>query len=175
MRRLPLSVPIHLEAAAEIHHREHKDSFLISLLTGKVLSWAKAICNANSMPTINSYEAFINHFKEVFGSATGMLSVSDQLLRLRQGISSTSDYALHFRTLATTSGWNEAALVSACRQGLDPRIRAQMAGCSCPCSWIPLISRMLNGLAALQQDSAYTVLHRITSSTAALLDPHAQW
>ncbi len=29
--------------------------------------------------------------------------------------------------LAATSGWNEAALLSAYRQGLDPRIRTQMA------------------------------------------------
>lgn len=63
----------------------------------------------------------------MLGSATGALSVSDQLLRLRQGTSSTNEYTLQFRTLAATSGWNEAALLSTYRQGLDPRIRAQMA------------------------------------------------
>ncbi len=97
---------------------------MISLLTGKALLWARAIWNANSAIT-NSYDAFTNHFKEVFGSATGLLSVSDQLLQLRQGSSTTSDYTLQFRTLAATSGWNEAALHCAYRQGLDPRICAQ--------------------------------------------------
>uniref|UniRef100_A0A673HSG6 DUF4939 domain-containing protein n=1 Tax=Sinocyclocheilus rhinocerous TaxID=307959 RepID=A0A673HSG6_9TELE len=103
-----------------------KVAFLISLLSGRALMWVKAIWNANSL-IINSYEAFTNHFKEVFGYATGELSVSDQLLRLRQGAPPIHDYTLQFRTLVTSSGWNEAALLSAYRQGLDPRIRIQMA------------------------------------------------
>ncbi len=53
--------------------------------------------------------------------------MSDQLLRLRQGASSTHKYTLQFCTLAATSGWNEAALLSAYRQGLETSIRAQMA------------------------------------------------
>ncbi len=102
-----------------------KVAFLISLLSGRVLSWARAIWNANTS-LINSYDAFTNHFKEVFELATGALSVSDQLLRLRQGTSSTHEYTLQFRTLAATSGWNEAALLSAYRQGLETSIRGQM-------------------------------------------------
>ncbi len=80
-----------------------KVAFLMSLLSGRAFLWAKAIWNANSV-IINSYEAFTNHFKEVFGSATGALSVSDQLLRLRQGSSSTKEYTLQFCTLAVTNG-----------------------------------------------------------------------
>ncbi len=102
-----------------------KVAFLISLLSGRALSWARAIWNANTA-IINTYDAFTNHFKEVFGLATGALSVSDQLLRLCQGTSSTHEYTLQFRTLAATSGWNKAALLSAYRQGLETSIRAQM-------------------------------------------------
>ncbi len=98
-----------------------KVAFLISLLSGRALSWARAIWNANTS-LINSYDAFTNHFKEVFELATGALSVSDQLLRLRQGTSSTHEYTLQFRTLAATSGWNEAALLGTYRQGLDTSI-----------------------------------------------------
>ncbi len=53
--------------------------------------------------------------------------MSDQLLRLRQGTSSTHEYTLQFRTLAATCGWNEAALIGVYRQGLDTNIRTQMA------------------------------------------------
>ncbi len=53
--------------------------------------------------------------------------MSDQLLRLRQGTSSTHEYTLQFRTLAATCGWNEAALISVYRQGLDTNILTQMA------------------------------------------------
>ncbi len=58
-----------------------KVAFLISFLLDQALIWAKAIWNANTA-VINSYEAFTNHFKEVFGSATRALSEADQLLRL---------------------------------------------------------------------------------------------
>ncbi len=122
-----LQLALHIEMQPQKFPTERsKVAFLISLLSGRALLWAKAIWNAYSV-IINSYEAFTNHFKEVFGSATGALSVSDQLLRLRQGTSSTNEYTLQFRTLAATSGWNEAALLSAYRQGLDSGIRAQMA------------------------------------------------
>ncbi len=103
-----------------------KVAFLISLLTVKALLWARAIWNANSF-IINSYDAFTNHFKVVFSSATGALAVSDQLLRLTQGYSTTSDYTLQFRMLAASSGWNEAALLSAYRHGLNPHIRTAMS------------------------------------------------
>ncbi len=101
----------------------YKVAFLISLLSGRALSWARATWNANTS-LINSYDAFTNHFKEVFELATGALSVSDQLLH--QGTSSTHEYTLQFRTLVATSGWNEEALLGAYRQGLDTSIRAQM-------------------------------------------------
>ncbi|KAL0151004.1 hypothetical protein M9458_053517 [Cirrhinus mrigala] len=100
-----------------------KVAFLISLLTGKALQWAKAIWNANN-PIINSYEQFTSHFSEVFSTATGTLTTSDQLFRLQQGSSSANEYTLHFNTLAAASGWNE---VGAYRQGLNPDIRAAMA------------------------------------------------
>ncbi len=103
-----------------------KVAFLISLLSGRALLWAKATWNADTA-IINSHRAFSKHFSEVFGQATGVLPISDPLLRLRQGASSTNDYTLQFRTLAATCRWNEVALLRAYRQGLDPHIRAQVA------------------------------------------------
>ncbi|KAL0159058.1 hypothetical protein M9458_047134, partial [Cirrhinus mrigala] len=103
-----------------------KVAFLISLLTGRALQWAKAIWNANN-PIINSYEQFTAHFSEVFSTVTNTLSTSDQLFRLQQGTSSVNDYTLRFRTLAAASGWNETALLGAYCQGLNPEIRTAMA------------------------------------------------
>ncbi len=103
-----------------------KVAFLLSLLSGHALLWARAIWGSQSV-IINSFEAFVAHFQEVFGQSTGSLSIPDQLIRLRQGRSTVSDYTLQFRTLAAASGWNEAALLTAYRQGLDSQIRTQMA------------------------------------------------
>uniref|UniRef100_A0A673HBP4 DUF4939 domain-containing protein n=1 Tax=Sinocyclocheilus rhinocerous TaxID=307959 RepID=A0A673HBP4_9TELE len=52
-----------------------KVAFLISLLNGNALEWARAIWNADSA-IINSYDAFKNHFKEWISSwdAPGSLS-----------------------------------------------------------------------------------------------------
>ncbi|KAI2657297.1 Transposon Tf2-9 polyprotein [Labeo rohita] len=102
-----------------------KTAFITSLLSGRALDWADALWQAKS-PIIGNLNAFVKHFMEVFGKATGTLSVSDELIRLRQGSSSVSDYTLNFRTLATLSGWNEPALCSAYRQGLNTGIRQQL-------------------------------------------------
>ncbi len=103
-----------------------KVAFLISLLTGRALLWARAIWNSQSS-IINSFDAFSAHFREVFGLSTSSLSIADQLIRLRQGTSSVSVYTLQFRTLAASCGWNETALLITCRRVLDPQIRAKMA------------------------------------------------
>ncbi|KAL0150983.1 hypothetical protein M9458_053710 [Cirrhinus mrigala] len=103
-----------------------KVAFLISLLTGKALQWAKAIWNSDN-PIIHSYEQFTSHFSEVFSTTTDHLSTSDQLFRLQQGNSMIHQYTLHFRTLAAASGWNETTLLGAYRQGLNPRICSAMA------------------------------------------------
>ncbi|KAL0150389.1 hypothetical protein M9458_054206 [Cirrhinus mrigala] len=95
-----------------------KVAFLISLLTGKALQWAKAIWNSDN-PIIHSYEQFMSHFSEVFSKTTGTFTTSDRLFRLQQG-TSVNDYTLHFRTLSAASGWNKTALLGAYRQGLNP-------------------------------------------------------
>lgn len=98
-----------------------KVAFLISLLSGKALNWAKAVWNNNN-PIIHSFEQFSAHFSDVFSTTSGALSISDQILRLRQGSSSVSEYTLQFRTLAAASGWGEVALLGAYRHGLNPDI-----------------------------------------------------
>ncbi len=98
-----------------------KVAFLISLLSGRALLWARAIWNSQSI-LFNSFDVFSAHFREVFGLSTGSLSIAVQLIRLRQGTSSVSMYTLQFRTLAASCGWNETALLTAYRQGLDPQI-----------------------------------------------------
>ncbi len=100
-----------------------KVSFLISLLSGKTLQWAETIW-AN---ITQSFDNFVSHFREVFGWPHGDPTASDQLYHLWQGSQPIKEYALRFRTLAAVSGWNERSLITTYRQGLEPRLRLQMA------------------------------------------------
>ncbi|KAI5624965.1 hypothetical protein C0J50_15441 [Silurus asotus] len=94
--------------------------------TGKARAWAQSLWDAAG-PVVNVYAPFTAHFLEVFSAAPGVLTTADQLLSLRQGDDTISDYSLRFRTLAASSGWNESALLGVYRQGLSPEIRQAMA------------------------------------------------
>ncbi|KAI2643075.1 Retrotransposon-like protein 1 [Labeo rohita] len=89
------------------------------------LQWAESLWNVNSLVT-QTLDAFTNHFKEVFSQAVSELSVQDCLFWLRQGGSLVWEYSVQFRSLAALSGWNETALLTAFRQGLNSCIRQQM-------------------------------------------------
>ncbi|KAK3507866.1 hypothetical protein QTP70_002199 [Hemibagrus guttatus] len=103
-----------------------KVAFIISRLDGKALRWVEPLWTQNH-PAVTSLSSFLEHFREVFGTPAGDSSIGERLCRLRQGSMTVSDYALQFRTLAAASGWNEQALITTYRQGLDPRIRLHLA------------------------------------------------
>ncbi|ROL47994.1 Retrotransposon-like protein 1 [Anabarilius grahami] len=103
-----------------------KITFLISQLSGKALKWADSIWFQHGAVT-QSYSTFISHFREVFGKPISDSSAGEKLYNLKQGSMSIYDYALQFRTLAAISGWNEQALITTYRQGLEPRVRLHLA------------------------------------------------
>uniref|UniRef100_A0A9J7Y7T6 DUF4939 domain-containing protein n=1 Tax=Cyprinus carpio carpio TaxID=630221 RepID=A0A9J7Y7T6_CYPCA len=72
-----LQVSLYIEAQTQKFSTDlSKVAFLISLLSGAIN---------------NSFEAFTSHFKEVFCSSVEEISTAEQLLRLRQGETTTSD------------------------------------------------------------------------------------
>ncbi|KAI5608441.1 nephrocystin-4-like, partial [Silurus asotus] len=103
-----------------------KIAFLISLLSGRALAWARALWSPNSV-ALASFATFTAHITEVLCTGTGALNNADELLHLQQGADGVAEYSLCFRTLAASSGWNENALLSVYRQGLNPAIRMAMA------------------------------------------------
>ncbi len=78
-------------------------------------------------------------------------------------------YTLNFRTLAAASGWNEPSLITAFRQGLNPRLRLHLAayydthGLE---EFIQLAIRCSNRIKACPSDS--------TSATAIVTPPNHQ-
>ncbi|KAI4878293.1 hypothetical protein NFI96_008781, partial [Prochilodus magdalenae] len=99
-------------------------SFVVSRLTGRALDWATAVWSAYQTRT---YDEFLSDFGAVFDHPHQDRAAGDQLVRLHQGARSVASYALDFRTIAAGSGWNEPALLTIFRNGLNVDIRKEMA------------------------------------------------
>ncbi|KAK3571363.1 hypothetical protein QTP86_008896 [Hemibagrus guttatus] len=87
--------------------------------------WASAVWDAD--PQIKaSYDYFAGMIREVIKYPVGSNDISVRLMELRQGSEATADYAIWFRTLATQSGWNDAALWAVFRAGLHPALQSEL-------------------------------------------------
>ncbi|KAK3518369.1 hypothetical protein QTP86_003526 [Hemibagrus guttatus] len=58
--------------------------------------------------------------REIFEHPAGGKDISVQLMELRQGSEAAADYAIRFRTRASQSGWNDAALWAMFHAALNP-------------------------------------------------------
>ncbi|KAI4884140.1 hypothetical protein NFI96_009880, partial [Prochilodus magdalenae] len=99
-------------------------AFVVSLLKGEALDWANAVWSTYERGT---YTDFIRDFRAVFDHPDEGRETGDQLFQLQQGSRSVAQYALAFRTIAAGSGWNETALRTAYRNGLNLDIRKELA------------------------------------------------
>uniref|UniRef100_A0A674N2G5 CCHC-type domain-containing protein n=1 Tax=Takifugu rubripes TaxID=31033 RepID=A0A674N2G5_TAKRU len=98
----------------------------MSLLTGQAAALSVAV--ATQRPElIYDYTGFVEEMKRVFDHpVTGRQAVS-QLLDLRQGNSSASEYAVNFCILAAESGWGDSALQAIFLKGLAGELKDELA------------------------------------------------
>ena len=100
-------------------------AYLITQLTGRAKRWGTAAWSAD-LPCLRTSGEFMAEMQRVFDhSATG-LEASRELLRLRQGHDTISDFAIDFQTLATDSGWEGRALVDAFLHGLAEPVKDEL-------------------------------------------------
>ncbi|KAK3548470.1 hypothetical protein QTP70_013292 [Hemibagrus guttatus] len=105
-----------------------KIAYVITLLSGKALSWATAVWKAQApAPFCSSYTRFVEEFKRVFDHPLSGRQASKNLLTLRQKNGSATEYAIQFRTIAAGSGWNDECLMVCFLNGLSEAIKDDLA------------------------------------------------
>ncbi|KAL2077728.1 hypothetical protein ACEWY4_027232 [Coilia grayii] len=115
-----------------------KVAYIITLLSGKAKEWGTSVWEAG-LPFCNTFQCFVDEMIKVFDRSKHGREAARELLHLRQGARSVSDYAIQFRTLATTSGWNPEAQVDAFLNGLSERIKDELAARDLPSSFDALV------------------------------------
>ncbi len=101
-------------------------SSICSLLTGRALDWSTAVWDGGSM-SFPPYNDFLRQFREVFEHTVGGKEAGEQLLALRQGKDTASDYSLTFHTLAAQTGWENGPLKLLYRKGLSTELQTELA------------------------------------------------
>ena len=111
-----------LHQASRYTSSEARVALIVSLLSGRALQWAVATLSKN--PAIASdYAAFLSEFRLVFDHPADGPDAASRLHSLTQGARSVADYAVEFRILAAESRWDDLALLSAFRRGLNDTIK----------------------------------------------------
>ncbi len=100
-------------------------AYVISLLTGRARGWATAVWEAQAS-CCGHYELFKGEMIKVFDRSVYGREASRLLAVLHQRETSVADFAIEFRTLATTCEWNEPALVARFLEGLNIDLREEI-------------------------------------------------
>ena len=94
----------------------------MSLLVDDALRWAIAAVE-NTPVFATDYSQFKSEFRAVFDHPADGHDASSRLLAIRQGPRSVAQYTLQFRILAAESRWNDHALLSVYRKGLNDSVK----------------------------------------------------
>ncbi len=83
---------------------------------------------------------FETRFREVFDHPSRKGNTSSQLMKLKQGYCTVSDYAVDFWTLAADSHWNGPALQGVFSKGLNDLLKDELAARDEPSDLHSLVS-----------------------------------
>ena len=105
-----------------------KTATLGTLLSDKALSWYNPYLeNPESFTEdLNSWPIFKAKFKATFGEINQELNSENELRNLKQNNRPCANYVAEFRQLATDLSWNDAALLSQFRSGLNSDIKDEL-------------------------------------------------
>lgn len=105
-----------------------------TLLTGKARSWFTPLienpsANAN---ILNDFEAFKSLMYQSFGDTDRVAVAENRIRRLRQGTRPAAHYGSDFRQLACDLKWNDSALISQFKDGLNDSVKDMLLHHSIP-------------------------------------------
>lgn len=113
-------------------------AYLISLQTGRTREWGTAAWEAE-VDFTTRFDSFKEEMLRVFDRSAHGEEASRILSSLRQGRRTVVDFSIEFRTLSTTCGWNEPALVARFLEGLNVNIKDEVIARELPTRLDPLI------------------------------------
>lgn len=125
-------------------------AFVITLLKGRARDWATAEWDARS-PFCATFKSFRAEMIKLFDRSAQGDEAASQLVRLRQGRHSVTDYFIKFRTLAAACDWNDAALRARFREGLDDDIQDEIVTHELPQDFDALVELALRVEGRLQR------------------------
>ena len=139
-RTFLIDCSIHFEFTPQAFPTERaKVAFMISHLTGRAKAWASAEWSRNSA-VCETIAGFQMALTRTFDPVCSNREKAQELSTLKQGRDSVCDYAIHFRTLAAESGWNNAALYDIFLKGLSADIQDLLVPLDLPSSLDALIA-----------------------------------
>ena len=106
-------------------------AYVITLLTGKTREWGTALWDAKAA-CCSKYKDFTDEMRKVFDRSFSGRDAAREIMKLRQGAPSVYDYAIDFRTLAASCGWNDDALFDAFLNGLSDPVKDELASRELP-------------------------------------------
>lgn len=113
-------------------------AYIITLLTGRAREWGTAVWD-NGDSCCDSLEDFRAEMKRVFDRSHHGREAAREMLRIRQGARSVSDYAIQLRTLAATTAWNPDALYDVFLYGLSEEVKDELATRELPVGFQELV------------------------------------
>uniref|UniRef100_A0A669EWQ3 Retrotransposon gag domain-containing protein n=1 Tax=Oreochromis niloticus TaxID=8128 RepID=A0A669EWQ3_ORENI len=113
-----------------------KIALIVQLLTGRAFKWAQAVLGTN--PNV-SYPEVLAKFKCVFDKGSSPETAAHRMFSLKQGRRSVADFSVEFWTLAEEAGWEEKALRGAFLNGLNERIKRELATKDMPATLSALV------------------------------------
>lgn len=119
-----------------------KVAYVLTLLTGKARDWGTSAWEAQA-PFCSSFEELRQEMIKLFDRSAQGEEAAAQLVRLRQGGRSVTEFAIEFKTLATSCGWDDAPCRTLFRAGLVEEIQDEIATHELPCGFDELVSLAL--------------------------------